>query len=100
MRYLRGRQGWLLVNVLLLAVLVVTMWPGPASAQNAASPARARGEYTLVAGRTGSGGADAVYILDAANQEMVALRWETAKQSLVGIGYRDLSADAKIVPGR
>jgi hypothetical protein len=54
----------------------------------------------MVSGRTPTGGGDAVYIIDVANQDMVALRWDTSKQSFTGIGYRDIAADAKIVPGR
>lgn len=61
---------------------------------------RARGEYTMVSGRTNSGGAHAVYILDSTNQEMIALRWDQSKQTMTGIGYRSLSQDGQSNPGR
>lgn len=61
---------------------------------------RARGEYTMVSGRTSSGGAHVVYVLDSANQEMIALRWDQAKSSMAGIGYRNLSSDGQTNPGR
>lgn len=98
----KGNRRLLALNLALLAALLVSMYIPGAVAQNANTPAgaRNRGEYTMISGRTNSGGADAIYVLDSANQELVALRWDGARQSLVGIGYRNLSADAKSVPGR
>lgn len=55
----------------------------------------------MVAGKTSAGGSNsAVFILDAANREMVAVRWDQSKRSLTGIGYRNLDTDAKSQPGR
>jgi hypothetical protein len=61
--------------------------------------ARARGEYTMVTGRVGSG-RPVVYIVDSANQEMVALRWDTGKQNFTGVGYRNILTDARAARGR
>jgi len=101
---LRRNSGLLALNAILLMAVVLFAMDRPAGAQNSAQPpsptGRARGDYTMVSGRTPTGGGDAVYIIDVANQDMVALRWDTSKQSFTGIGYRDIAADAKIVPGR
>jgi len=98
----KGQRPLLLLNLCLLAAVVVTFWGGDAGAQNAnvGDGGRARGDYTMISGKTISGGADAIYVLDAANQELVALRWDSGKQALSGIGYRNLNADAKSSPGR
>lgn len=99
---IKDNRPLLVLNLLLVAVLVAVTWTPPADAQNAAPPreGRIRGDYTMVSGRVNAGGSDAVYVLDAANRELIALRWDSAKQSLTGIGYRDLDADGKSSPGR
>ncbi|XVJ60935.1 MAG: hypothetical protein HEQ23_16715 [Tepidisphaera sp.] len=79
-----------------LALLVAGAF---ATAQPAAQP-RLRGEYTMVAGRTSASGKDAIYILDVTNREIIALRWENSRRSLVGIGYRSLDADSALPPAR
>ncbi|MBL8999894.1 MAG: hypothetical protein JNK25_02015 [Phycisphaerae bacterium] len=105
MRSIFHRQrGLVILNLALLGAVVFVAFIRPAGAQNAAQPSggsgRARGEYTMVSGKTSSGGGGAIYIVDVTNQEMVALRWDPARQSLIGVGYRDLAADTKVVPGR
>ena len=101
-RIVKDNSPLLAINVVLIAALVAVIWAPPADAQNAAPPreGRIRGDYTMVSGRVNAGGADAVYVLDAANREMIALRWDSAKQSLSGVGYRDLDADGRSSPGR
>ena len=101
-RIVKDNRPLLALNVVLVAALVAVIWSPPADAQNAAPPreGRIRGDYTMVSGRVNAGGADVVYVLDAANREMIGLRWDSAKQSLVGVGYRDLDADARSSPGR
>ena len=54
----------------------------------------------MVSGRIIGGNANAVYIVDSSNQEMIAVRWNESSKSLDGLGYRDLSADAQTQPGR
>jgi hypothetical protein len=94
------RRGLILLNAGLLAVLgAVTLAPRSV-AQGQGSAQRARGEYTLVAGRIIGGSTHAVYIIDTANQEMVAVRWNEGQKGLDGIGYRNLAADAQAQPGR
>lgn len=96
------RRGLIAANVALLGAVVVLAFTRGADAQNSGQPAgnRARGDYTMVAGKTNSGGPSAVYILDAANQEVVALKWDSSKSTVIGIGYRNLATDAQSQPGR
>jgi hypothetical protein len=88
----------LAMNAILLAgVAAVSFAPSLFSSAVAQSqPAmRARGEYTMISGKSSSGGA-AIYVLDASNHEMIALRWDLARRSLVGLGYRNLTADGQV----
>lgn len=97
-----GRGALIALNLVLLMVLMSLVLLPVAGAQNSGAPAngRARGEYTMVTGRTTSGVAEAIYILDANNQEVISMKWDNAKQSMVGLGYRSLLSDSKSVPGR
>lgn len=93
------------VNVVLLVVLVsMTLGPGagaqPPGAQAPAGQNRARGDYMMLSGKTNTGNTHAIYIVDASNQEMVCVRWDTGRQKLVGMGYRNLDQDAKAPPTR
>lgn len=91
------------LNVALLGVLVVVTWMGsrPATAQSpvgtpgAGQPARGRGEYTMIAGRATGGTASVVYVMDAANQEVVVLGWDRTNLRLNPIGHRSLADDAR-----
>lgn len=87
------------INGALILTLGLLMLASPVTAQPGATP-RARGQYTVVAGKTSSGSNSAVFVLDAANREMIAVRWDQSKKSLMGIGYRNLDADSKTQPGR
>lgn len=93
----RVSRGLVALNVALaLGLALVTLAPS-ADAQRAA---RARGDYTMVAGAINGSTSHAIYIVDGANQEMVALRWNESSKSLDGIGFRDLAADVTARPGR
>ncbi len=96
-----GRGGLVAANVVLLGVLIVLSAINPAGAQSATQPpSRARGEYTMVAGRVNSGGSSVVYVVDSNNEEFVALKWDSSRQTMTGIGYRSLSTDTRSAPGR
>ncbi len=86
----------LIVNAVLLAVLLVVRWAGVAYAQGGNRP---RGEYAMLAGRLGEGGS-VVYVLDSASGEMVALKWDSSRRTLTGLGYRPLGGDASQQLGR
>lgn len=64
-----------------------------------AGSSRPRGEYTLVSGKFQGSSASAVYILDVANQELVALDWDRNKLRFEPIGYRSLKDDANLFRG-
>ena len=95
---LRNHRGLIAVNLALLALLAAVTLAPHAVAQRAGT--RARGEYALVGGKIQGGNANAVYVIDGANQEMIALRWNETTKALEGVGYRDLLADGEAVPGR
>jgi hypothetical protein len=67
----------------------------PSTREGARDNSRARGDYTMVAGRTNQGGPSVVYIVDSSNQELVALRWDQTKKVMAGVGYRSLSNDSR-----
>lgn len=99
MKFDRTNTKLLALNgALLVLVAGLALWPSSATGQP--NPGRIRGEYTMVSGKTVMGNGDAVYVLDSANRELVAMRWDQGRRSLVGIGYRNLDADTVIAPPR
>lgn len=56
---------------------------------------RKPGEYTMVAGRVQGMPQAALHILDAANQELVAVAWNRNTRQLEPLGFRDLAEDAR-----
>lgn len=88
------------LNLVLLGVVGIALWPAPAGAQAPAGVGRARGEYTMVAGEISAGSYAVTYIVDSANQEVLAVRWDQGRAQLQSIGYRDLAADAVAAPVR
>jgi hypothetical protein len=81
----------------LASVLLIQHGPR-ATAQAQAN--RARGDYTLIAGRLASGGPHVLYVIDSSNNEMVSLKWDQGRQVMAAFGYRSLSADANMQVGR
>ena len=98
----RTSRALLALNGALLALLgLVTL--GPDARAQGGTPERVPGEYVLVGGDIPYGDSNAIYILDSANQEMVAIRWTPssgASGRLDAIGYRNLSDDATARTGR
>lgn len=92
------RRGLLALNALLLAALGAVTFAPSAGAQNAVP--RARGEYSLVGGVVSGANSNAVYVLDSANRELIALLWDDSRRQINGIGYRDLANDLFIEPRR
>jgi len=76
------------------------------SSQVVAQPAgtigtgRGRGEYTIISGKYQGGISNAVYVLDAANQELLALSWNRNRDEFEIIGHRRLTDDARFNQGR
>lgn len=79
------------LNVALAGVLLAGI-VGIAGAQ-AVAERRVGGRYSCVGGKTLGGYTNVIYVLDSANREMVALRWNDGLKQLEGIGYRDLVTD-------
>lgn len=89
----RARSVLIAVNALLLGVLVVvSVSPGQPAAPGPAS--RARGQYTLVSNKVSGGSSSQVFILDSANDELIAVKWDRAGQRLEAIGFRDIVNDS------
>lgn len=86
-----GLRGLLLLNALLLAALAAVTFGSSAGAQNAT---RGRGEYTMVTGGANGTDAGVIYIADVANQEVIAMAYNSNTKVLDGVGYRNLAADA------
>lgn len=97
---MRSRQTRALIalNAALLVTLALVSVAPRAGAQS--SVRRPPGTYSLVGGEAASGNANDVYVLDAANRELIVLRWNNSNNQLEGVGYRDLSADLDINPSR
>ncbi|MEM9064852.1 MAG: hypothetical protein AAGB51_05120 [Planctomycetota bacterium] len=100
----RVRRSLLGLNALLACVLAL-LWlapPGgsPRAVAQTSDEERARGRYTLVGGRLPAGNADAVWILDSVNQEIIGVRWDSSRGRLDGLGYRNLNDDLGVREGR
>lgn len=84
------------VLLLALAVLTIAGVQSPAGAQPGAGAAqRGRGDYTMVSGRYQGGTANMVYVLDSANQELLALEWNRNRNEFVPLGLRSLVDDGR-----
>ncbi len=83
----RTRAAWIAVGV--AGGLVVVATPPEAGAQRGG-----RAEYTMVGGRVQGSNEDVLYIIDGANLEVAAFRWNQGNDALTPVGYRDVRADA------
>lgn len=79
------------LNLGLAAGLVLAI-VGYAGAQSSETR-RVGGQYICVGGATSGGYTNVIYVLDTANREVVALRWNDGTKQLDGVGYRDLVDD-------
>lgn len=80
------------LNVLMLVALgVVSLAPSAAGQANQ----RPRGAYAMVSAQSQGFTEDVIFIVDAMNQELVALRYDRSNQGLRFIGFRDLRLDAR-----
>lgn len=87
-----GLRSLLVINVALLFILAIVTLAPSVSAQN-----RRRGDYTLVGGGANGANSSVVYIIDAANQEMMVVMYDTTSKTLTGVGYRNLARDANSI---
>ncbi len=93
-------RSLLAINAALLGLLALVSFAPAVGAQG-----RGRGDYTMVGGGANGTNSAIVYIIDAANQEMLAATFNVNTRRLDGVGYRNLAQDAAQVlrsqtPGR
>jgi len=84
----RAKAAWVALGLAAGAAIVTA--PPQADAQRGA-----RAEYTMVAGAVQGASEEVVYIVDAANQEVAAFRWNSGAKSLDPTGYRNIASDAE-----
>jgi hypothetical protein len=91
-----ARQRLIGVNIALLAALIgsAVLAQGRTSPPPA-SGARTRGNYTVVSGRVQGSTGSVMYVFDAANQEIVAVRWDRNASRFETIGWRDVAGDSR-----
>lgn len=94
------RTGRLLALNALLALGVVMLSSMQHAGAQPANQNRGRGTYTMIASKSNNGHIPLVHVIDATNQEMVTLKWDQSRSQFIGVGYRDLRADAESMPGR
>lgn len=96
----RSLGGLIGLNALLVLCLVAVTFAPSVTAQQPVT--RGPGDYTMVAGQMRGQNSDVVYIVDAMNQEMVAVMWNSSQRKMSAVGYRDLAADSQVTarPGR
>ncbi len=78
---------------LLLILALLALAPGAQARQPASRP---HGQYAMVSAEVQGLTERAVVILDSANQQMVALRWDRSRKALAPLGYRDIGADIRL----
>ena len=84
------------VNAIGLALLAAVTFAPTAGAQY-----RARGAYTMAAGRANGADSSVVYVVDTANQELIAVTYNPNTKLIDGVGYRHIGADAaEVARGR
>ncbi len=95
------RRNLIALNAALLLTLgAVTLAPHATAQSRGSETARPRGEYTVVGGAVSGANANAIYVLDSANREMVGLLWDESRRQILGLGYRDLALDLTADPER
>ncbi len=90
-------RALLTLNIVLLALLGAVSLASSANAQRGGG--RARGLYTMVAGQIQPLEESAIYIVDANNQEVIAMHWDQGRRVLAPIGHRSMSTDSQVKTG-
>lgn len=87
-------RGLIGLNMGLLVVLaLLTLAPGVQARQAASRP---HGQYAMVSAQVQGQTEAAIVVVDAANEEMAALRWDRSRRILTPIGYRNLRQDSQL----
>lgn len=94
------RTGRLLALNALLALGLLMLSSLERAGAQPAGQSRGRGNYTLISSKSNTGPLPMVHVIDAANQEMISLKWDQARAQFVGTSYRDIRSDTETLPGR
>ena len=86
-------MGLVLLNGLLLLGLAAVSF-GPSAIAQAG---RYRGDYTMVSGRVNGSSSNILYVVDQNSRELVAIRYDSPKRVVEGMGYADLAAHSATV---
>jgi hypothetical protein len=84
-------RGIIVLNMGLLILLAIVTFSGT----SAKAQGRGRGDYAMVAGGAKGTDSSVVYIVDQANQEMIAVTYNQTNKQLDGLTYRNLANDAR-----
>ena len=93
--HLTRQRALIMLNGGLLAVLACVCF---APVAGGAEPKRHRpkGQYAMVSGKVQGVTESVLYVADAANEQLIALRYDRSRKSVQPIGYRDLLEDARL----
>ncbi|MBX3373773.1 MAG: hypothetical protein KF817_08050 [Phycisphaeraceae bacterium] len=86
-----GIAGLVALNLVLLAALAAVTWMPEAAAQS-----RARGRYIMVGGGVNGSAAEAVWLIDTVNEELISITWDPNEREIVGIGGRSIARDLNL----
>jgi hypothetical protein len=75
-------------NIAALGLLAIVELSAAAKAQQ-----RPRGTFTAASGRIEGTETHALYVIDEATQEMIAVQWDPRAKQVKGLGYRSMGAD-------
>jgi hypothetical protein len=83
-----SHRGLVALNLILLLILAAVTFAPTAGAQQ-----RSRGNYNMVGGGTQGSNTGVVWVLDGANQELIAVAYDRNAKQLKGVGYRNVARD-------
>ena len=88
----RRKQPWqlLALNLVLLAILGIVSWMPQVTAQF-----RPKDDTLVVAGQTGNGTEQVLWMLDIQAMELIAVGWDRAGKGLVPLDRRDVAQDVE-----
>lgn len=84
-------RNLLALNAVLLAALALVTFAPTAEGQGSGRP---RGSYTMVPGKVQGSTEQALFIMDDANSEFVALMYDRSRRTVGAIGIRNVAEDA------
>ena len=88
----RRKQPWhlLALNLMLLTILGVVIWMPQVTAQF-----RPKDDTLVVAGQTGNGSEEVLWMLDVQAMELIAVGWNRAGKGLIPLDRRNVAQDVE-----